>query len=85
MALGRPIVTTDLDFAHATCGDAAIYFSAGDPQAAANAVLGLIGDPVLWARCLSQGRRVLSALPDAQAKFRLYVEAIRATAVAGRH
>lgn len=38
MRMERPIVTTDLEFARGLCGDAACYYSAVDPQAAAEAI-----------------------------------------------
>lgn len=39
MRMDVPIVTTDLEFARGLCGDAACYYSAIDPQAAAEAIL----------------------------------------------
>lgn len=38
MRMGKPIVTTDLEFARGLCGDAACYFSAVDAEAAAEAI-----------------------------------------------
>ena len=38
MRMEVPIVTTDLEFAHGLCGDAACYYSALDPAAAAEAI-----------------------------------------------
>ena len=35
MATGRPIVASDLDFAHAVCQESAVYFDPRDPVAAA--------------------------------------------------
>ena len=34
MAMRRPIVTTDLGFAHTVCGEAALYFQPMNPRAA---------------------------------------------------
>ena len=79
MALGRPIVTSDLDFARASCGDAAQYYAATDPEAAATTILELAGSEARWSACLAAGHEVLAALPDARRKYELYVEAIRRT------
>ena len=38
MRMGVPIVTTDLDFAHGLCGEAACYYSALDAVSAADAI-----------------------------------------------
>ena len=38
MRMEIPIVTTDLEFARGLCGDAACYYSAVDPAAAAEAI-----------------------------------------------
>lgn len=38
MRMGVPIVTTDLEFAHGLCGDAACYYEATNAEAAAEAI-----------------------------------------------
>jgi glycosyltransferase involved in cell wall biosynthesis len=38
MHFGLPILTSDLDFAHYVCGDAAIYFNPWNPQAIVDAI-----------------------------------------------
>ena len=38
MRMGKPIVTTDLEFAHGLCGDAACYFDPIDAESAADAI-----------------------------------------------
>ena len=82
MALGRPIVTTDLDFAHAVCGNAAEYFAPLEPDSAARAILRLADNEDLWQARLLGGRQVLDNLPTARQKYEQYVGAIRET-VAG--
>lgn len=44
MKMNKPIVTTDLDFAKSLCGEAASYYSATDPQSAADALYRVITD-----------------------------------------
>lgn len=80
MALGRPIVASDLDFAHAVCGNAAVYFRAGDPEHAAQVILSLLDDQSRWSGCIRDGYSVVNALPSPREKFELYVQAIRQTA-----
>lgn len=79
MAMGRPIVASDLDFARAVCKEAAVYFRAASPAAAADAVLRLIGDQVLWDECIENGRQVLETLPTARRKYEMFVASIRKT------
>jgi len=79
MAMGRPIVASDLDFARAVCKEAAVYFRAASPAAAADAVLRLIGDQVLWDECIDNGRQVLETLPTARRKYEMFVASIRKT------
>jgi len=81
MALGRPVVTSDLDFAHAICGDAAAYFTIGDANSAAKSIINLLQSSEKWKGCIRRGREVLAGLPDAKRKYELYVQTIRATAV----
>jgi len=50
MAAGRPILTSDRDFAREVCGEAALYFDPTNAQDVANAVLRLYRDPGLWDR-----------------------------------
>lgn len=47
MRMGKPIVTTDLAFAHQLCGDAAVYYSPLDANAAADAIYQVASDKKL--------------------------------------
>ena len=80
MALGRPIVTNDLDFARANCGNAAVFAAPNNADAHADAILGLLQSSSDWDACVERGRARLAELPDARRKYELYVQAIRATA-----
>jgi len=51
MRMRVPIVTTDLEFAHGLCGDAACYYDAINPEAAADAIYKVAKD-VNYARIL---------------------------------
>ena len=62
MAFGVPIITSDMDFAHAICGDAALYVDPDDPQAIATAIRDLSQDPELRARLVSAGETRLEEI-----------------------
>lgn len=56
MHFGKAIVAPDLPYAHDACGDAAEYFKAGDPHAAAETIRKLLRDSELRARLGARGR-----------------------------
>ena len=55
----KPIVTTDLDFAHGICGDAACYYSAVDAKAAAESIYKVATDKAYSAQLVANGRERL--------------------------
>ncbi len=71
MNYGLPILTSDLDFAHAVCGDAAIYFDPWDVRSIANAVIRMRQDAGLRQRLADLGRTRL------QVGFRTWDEIAR--------
>ncbi len=79
MATGRPIVASDLDFAHAVCRDSAIYFDPRDPAVAARRIVELLDDESMWQQCISRGKARLDTLPTARQRYEQYVESIYAT------
>lgn len=60
MRMGKPIVTTDLDFAKGLCGEAAEYYSATDAQSAANAIYKVATDIKLQNRLTAKGKEQLN-------------------------
>lgn len=56
-----PLATSDTDFAHALCGDAAMYADPRDPQRAAEALATVIRDSTRRESLVSAGRRVLES------------------------
>lgn len=64
MAMGLPIVTTDLGFAHDVCAEAALYYPPSDAEGAADRISELISDPRLWERQITRGQDVLHRLPS---------------------
>ncbi len=84
MAGDCAIVTTDLDFAHAICGDAAQYFEALNPGAAADAIGVLINDEARVQELLEAGRRQLETFPDSNRRGEIVVDLIRTACSQGR-
>ncbi len=60
MHFGLPILTSDLDFARAVCGDAALYFDPWDAHSICDAIVRLCGDADLARRLAQAGRQRLS-------------------------
>lgn len=59
MRMGKPIVTTDLEFARGLCGDAACYYSAVDANAAAEAIYKVATDKEYAKLLVENGRKQL--------------------------
>ncbi len=74
MAMARPIVTTDLDFAHDVCGDAALYYSPDSADDAADAIARLALDPGLRQAHAEKGRLRLETFPAPQMKHRMVMD-----------
>lgn len=77
MAMGLPIVTSDLNFARDICGDAALYFPPYDARAAALQVQTLLRDPQLWATLIARGKLQLKKLPEPGERSAAYLELLR--------
>ena len=77
MAMKRPIVTTDLGFAHDACKDAALYYEPRNAKAAAEKILMLVNSTDLWARLVDNGSKVLAELPTPEQRFERYIEIIK--------
>lgn len=62
MSFQTPIITSDLDFAHAACGEAALYCDPWDPASIRDAILSLRSDPQLAEQLVRRGRGRLVAI-----------------------
>ena len=62
MSLGRPVLTSDLDFARATCGGAALYFDPWSPAGLAASICRLRDDSSVRWRLSSAGLRRAGAV-----------------------
>jgi glycosyltransferase involved in cell wall biosynthesis len=56
MQCGLPILTSDLDFAHQTCGEAAVFFDPSSPKAMVEAINHLKSDASLRRQLAEAGR-----------------------------
>ncbi len=63
MHFGRPILTSDREFAHERCRDAAIYFDPLDAESVARAMARTMEDSELRVRLVASGRRIAAAAP----------------------
>ena len=73
MAMGVPIVTTNLDFARAACRDAALYFEPNNAASAAKNIIRLVQDSRLWDDLIANGKDVLQSLPTSRRKYESYI------------
>ena len=71
MAMRRPIVATDLDFARDACGDAAEYYEPTNAAAAAAAIARLMDDKGRYKQLVQNGREQLLRFPTPQAKYEM--------------
>ncbi|GIX05144.1 MAG: hypothetical protein KatS3mg114_1013 [Planctomycetaceae bacterium] len=80
MAMGLPIITSDLDFARSVCGEAAQYFAARDASSAADAIIQVLTSPRLWLDLVERGRNQLRLFPTPRQKYDMYRLLIQAVA-----
>jgi glycosyltransferase involved in cell wall biosynthesis len=71
MAMKVPIITTNLDFAHNNCKDAALYFNQGDATDAARNISLLINNKNLFISQINKGERVLKFYPNLDEKYNM--------------
>jgi glycosyltransferase involved in cell wall biosynthesis len=78
MRFGVPIATSDADFAHSVCKDAAVYFDPLRVDSIASAIAGLRDDPAERQRLVAAGRHRLTQLAgDWPTLARTAIEAMR--------
>ena len=73
-AMGRPLLISDLPWAHSLCGRGARYFRYDDPSDAAARILELRADAGQRAQLVDAGFRQLASYPNAEQRFRQYLE-----------
>jgi glycosyltransferase involved in cell wall biosynthesis len=85
MHFGVPILTSDLDFAHAVCGEAARYFDPWEPGSIRDAILAIKRDAAFASALVANGTRRLAELRTSwdDVVRRLFDELVRLVAVSG--
>ncbi|HVU88629.1 MAG TPA: glycosyltransferase [Pirellulales bacterium] len=78
MAMGLPIVTTDLGFAHDVCDDAALYYQPCNARSAADCILRLLDDKKLWERQIARGKEILTRYPTPHQRYQQYIRLLLA-------
>jgi glycosyltransferase involved in cell wall biosynthesis len=74
MAMQVPIVTTDLDFVHTICHDAAVYYDPLSAEAGARALHIVLTDNAVREALVQKGIQRLGAFPDPETKQRLLLD-----------
>lgn len=82
MCMAVPIVTTDLEFARGLCGDAACYYSAVDPEAAAKAIHSVATDKKYAAQLIANGKDQLKKFDNSDRRAEKLMELLNE--IAGR-
>lgn len=75
-AAGRPVVASDLDFAHEVCGDAASYFDPTSADEAAQALFHVCTNEEHRHAMISKGIRRLAAFPSSGDKNQRLVDMV---------
>jgi glycosyltransferase involved in cell wall biosynthesis len=70
MIMEKPIITTDIGFAHIVCKNSALYFKPMDAQSATECIIRIMNDKELKNRLIENGIRQLQTLdsPEQRAK-----------------
>ncbi len=76
MAMGLPIVASDLAFAREICKDAAIYFKPRNAPSAAEAIVSLLSNKNKWELVVAMGKKQLAKFPEPSAKYQQYIKVI---------
>jgi glycosyltransferase involved in cell wall biosynthesis len=77
MTMNRPIVTSDLSFAHDICGEAALYFDPNSPISAAESIHSVIKDSKISDKLIENGAQQILTFPDALHKHNLVIDWLR--------
>jgi glycosyltransferase involved in cell wall biosynthesis len=76
MIAGIPIFTSDLDFAHEACGDAAFYFAPLDHKSIYNTLINAYDNPVLIQNKIDCGKKKASGFLSWEEITKKYIEVI---------
>lgn len=74
MKMGKPIVTSDLGFAHTICGDAALYADPVNPNEWAARIIQLLNDSSLIKKLIQNGREEQKKFLSAKKRAERYLD-----------
>lgn len=74
MAMRKPILTSDLGFAHTVCGDAALYFDPMNPHSILQVITSLLDNAALQRDLIDKGVRRLGFFGTAHQRAAQYLE-----------
>jgi len=74
MAKEKPILTSNLGFAHTVCGDAALYFNPTDPVDIAEKIIYLSDNPDVRDQLIQAGKKALSQLNTPRERAEKFIE-----------
>ena len=74
MIMGKPIITTDLDFARSICANASLFYQPLSAQDALSKIKTLIEDPDLWNKLVSFGKERVKHFDSAAQRAMKYLE-----------
>lgn len=73
MAMKKPIITSDLGFAHSICSDAALFFNPKDPKDIASKIFLLMNDKNIYQDLIDKGIKRLECFPTAIERTKQYL------------
>lgn len=74
MKMNKPILTSDLPFAHDICDDAAVYFDPMDPEQIGEEIMGLAKDEYMQKNIVSRGQKRLKNFGTAADRAQKYLD-----------
>lgn len=84
MAMRKPILTSDMDFAYGICEDAAVYFDPVDPREIAEKIIALSEDERQQEYMRKRGEELLRSYGGADYRAQRYLEILKDLSETGR-
>ncbi|GAB2680583.1 hypothetical protein GCM10027036_38760 [Flavihumibacter cheonanensis] len=73
MVMEKPIITSDMGFAHTVCGDAALYFNPESPEEASQTICMLLDSTSLQKDLINKGKERLKIFGTAKERAEIYL------------
>jgi glycosyltransferase involved in cell wall biosynthesis len=85
MVMKKPIITSDLSFAHTICGNAALYADSEDPADFAKQITNLVENPELLNYLINEGARQVQTFTSAEMRAEEYLNLCKKLADEGKN